>query len=173
MTDAIHEALRTRSIIMGNSGAGKSWLAGRLAALVRAPAIDLDALHWEDAGYRRKRDEEMARQMTRAAASEPRWIIEGVYGWLVEVALPRATALGWLDLPWSDCRSALLARGPSRDAHDTAFAELLDWAGAYWSRQTSTSFAGHGRIFEGFSGAKVRLHDRDGVLALLAEVGER
>jgi len=39
--------------------------------------------------------------MTLEVSTQPLWIIEGVYGWLAEVALPRATALIWLDLPWS------------------------------------------------------------------------
>ena len=42
MTDALHQALRTRTVIIGNSGSSKTSLAGRLAALVHAPAIDLD-----------------------------------------------------------------------------------------------------------------------------------
>ena len=31
--------------------------------------------------------------MTLEVSSQPRWIIEGVFGWLAEVALPKATAL--------------------------------------------------------------------------------
>jgi hypothetical protein len=31
--------------------------------------------------------------MTLEVSSQPRWIIEGVFGWLAEVTLPKATAL--------------------------------------------------------------------------------
>jgi hypothetical protein len=37
--------------------------------------------------------------MVADATAESKWIIEGVYGWLAELALPRATSLIWLDLP--------------------------------------------------------------------------
>jgi hypothetical protein len=63
--------------------------------------IDLDLLNWEGNGYGRKRDEDAARRMTLEVSTQPLWIIAGVYGWLAEVALPRATALIWLDFPWS------------------------------------------------------------------------
>jgi adenylate kinase family enzyme len=76
----------SRTLILGNSGSGKSTLAEQLATLVAGPAIDLDLLHWETDGYGVKRDENAARQLVRTAADEPRWIIEGVFGWLAEVA---------------------------------------------------------------------------------------
>ncbi|MFY9956597.1 hypothetical protein [Bradyrhizobium sp.] len=44
-------------------------------------------------------DEDAAKRMVADAAAESKWIIEGVYGWLAELALPRATSLIWLDLP--------------------------------------------------------------------------
>src|SRR5665213_1597808 len=99
-----HQILRSqRTVIIGNSGSGKSTLADRLAARLHIPAIDLDLMHWEDEGYGQKRDESAARRLVAEAADEPRWIIEGVYGWLADAAIPRATGLVWLDLPWSEC----------------------------------------------------------------------
>jgi adenylate kinase family enzyme len=86
-------AFTSRTIVIGNSGSGKSTLAASLAALANVPAIDLDLLDWEGHGYGSKREEAVAREMVREAAVAPGWVIEGVYGWLAEVALPRATAL--------------------------------------------------------------------------------
>jgi adenylate kinase family enzyme len=71
------EALKHRTVIIGNSGSGKSVFAKNLAALTSAPVIDLDRLHWEDAGFRIKREEEAAKRLVRDAASAARWIIEG------------------------------------------------------------------------------------------------
>jgi hypothetical protein len=102
------EALTERTVIIGNSGSGKSVFAERLAALNHVPVIDLDLLHWLDDGYRIRREEEVAKCLVRDAAAAPRWIIEGVYGWLAEIALPRASALVWLDLPWSVGRESLI-----------------------------------------------------------------
>jgi hypothetical protein len=63
--------------------------------------------------------------MVAALAATPRWIIEGVYGWLAAVALPRAAALVWLDLPWTACRDGLAARGRWDGATDEEHAALL------------------------------------------------
>jgi adenylate kinase family enzyme len=167
---SIHEALSERVVVIGNSGSGKSTFAASLAALTKAPIIDLDILHWEDGKRGAKRDEESAKRMVIDAAAMPRWIIEGVYGWLAEPIMTRATALVWLDLPWDVCREGLLGRGQSRGATATDFAELLTWAEAYWDRQTPSSFAGHGRLFDAFAGCKVRLRDRQDIRDLLARL---
>ena len=161
--------LKQRTVVIGNAGSGKSAFAERLAALSALPVVDLDPLHWTDDGYGHKRDEEAAKRLVHEAAAAPYWIIEGVYGWLAEVALPRATALIWLDLPWSICREGLLARGRRRGGTAADFAELLSWSEAYWSRQTSSSFAGHPRLFESFPGTKLRSCDREEIAELLAQ----
>lgn len=159
-----------RTIIIGNSGAGKSNLAEHFAALIPGRAVDLDLLHWEDDGRGPKRDENAARALVRDIAAGPAWVIEGVYGWLVEEAFPRATALIWLDLPWSACRQGLLARGQRRGGTATEFADLLKWAEAYWDRTTPSSFAGHARLYEAFAGIKQRLQTRDEVAGFLARL---
>ena len=41
------ESLSQRTVIIGNSGAGKSALAESLAASIHVPVIDLDLLNWE------------------------------------------------------------------------------------------------------------------------------
>ena len=163
-------ALGQRTVVIGNGGAGKSTLARQLGALFDIAVTDLDLLNWEDEGRGRKRDEAEARRLTADAASQPRWAIEGVYGWLAKVALPRATALIWLDLPWSECRAGLLARGLRRGASDSDFAELLAWSEAYWTRTTSSSFAGHAQIYESCSAAKWRLTGREAIRDFIADL---
>ena len=74
------ESLSQRTVIIGNSGAGKSALAESLATLIHVPVIDLDLLNWEGDGYGRRRDEDAAWRMTLEASAQPLWIIEGVYG---------------------------------------------------------------------------------------------
>jgi adenylate kinase family enzyme len=162
--------LKQRTVIIGNAGSGKSVFAKSLAASIDAPVIDLYTLHWQDNGYGPKRDEASATHLVRDAAAAPRWIIEGVYGWLAEVAMPRATALVWLDLPWPLCLEGLSARGQQRGGTEEDFADLLRWAEAYWHRQTSSSFAGHLRLFTNFAGTKARLHDREQISHLLAQL---
>jgi adenylate kinase family enzyme len=161
------EPLTERMVVIGNSGSGKSTLAEAVAGLAHIPAIDLDLLHWEEGSYGLKRNEDIARKLVLDISDQPRWIIEGVFAWLAEVALSRATALIWLDFPWGACRAGLLARGLRWGAtrHDTA--ELMKWAEAYWTRQTSSSFAGHSKMFNDFSGTKLRLESREQVDRIL------
>jgi adenylate kinase family enzyme len=162
-----------RILIIGNSGSGKSTLAERLGVRLALPVIDLDLLHWEDEGRGPKRDEAAAMALAQEAAAAPRWIMEGVYGWLAAVIVTRATALLWLDLPWDTCRAGLVARGPRRGATPQDQAELLAWAEAYWTRTTPSSFAGHARLFASSSSAKHRLTNRDAIDALVAGFGQR
>ena len=105
------ESLSLRTLVIGNSGSGKSSLAGRLGVLVHVPIFDLDSIHWKGDGFGAKQDEDVARQRVADLAATQRWVIEGVYGWLAEVAVPRATALVWLDVSWDVCREGLIARG--------------------------------------------------------------
>jgi adenylate kinase family enzyme len=81
------QSLSQRTVIIGNSGAGKSALAESLATLIHVPVTDLDLLNWEGDGYGRRRGENAARRMTLEVSAQPLWIIEGVYCSLAEVAL--------------------------------------------------------------------------------------
>lgn len=147
-----------RIAIIGNSGSGKSSLAAKAGSALKLPVYDLDHLHWLEDG--RKRDEAEARLLVTQYANTSDWIIEGVYGWLVETALPRAKMLIWLDLPWKECREGLLRRGTQHGETESDQAALLAWAGEYWTRTTSSSFAGHLQLYETFDGGKIRLQTR-------------
>lgn len=165
-------AFGLRTLIIGNSGSGKTTLARCLAGVFQVPAVDLDRVHWTgwDGGIGHKRDEGIARQMAGEEAAKPRWVIEGVYGWLAEAVMPRAVALIWLDVPWGECRDGLVARGPWAGVDAAGFAEFLTWAEAYATRQTSTSFDGHARIFAAFAGHKMRLGNRSAVNAFMNDL---
>jgi adenylate kinase family enzyme len=161
--------LGTRVVIVGNSGSGKSTLARELAQRIAAPAIDLDHIHWQDR-VGNQRDEKLATDMVVEAAANPRWIIEGVYGWLAAAALPFATALIWLDMPWDVCRENLSRRGPWKEASAEQHEAFLQWAEAYWQRMTPTSFAGHQALFEGFAKTKIRLRQRSEIDRYLSDL---
>lgn len=165
----MRESLRNRTVIIGNGGAGKSVFAARLSAQSGIPPIHLDPLHWEGPGYGRKREPEAAKALVRQAVAAPQWVLEGVYGWLAAEALPRATGLVWLDLPWAICREGLIARGRNPEATEADFTELLAWAEAYSTRETSSSYRGHLQLFESFAGEKFRLRSREAADALLAD----
>jgi adenylate kinase family enzyme len=151
----------TRTLIIGNSGSGKSWLAEKLAGHLQAPWVDLDSIHWLSDEHSIARPRGEALGMARVAASEERWVIEGVYDWIVSELLPRATALIWLSVEDKTCVANIRQREAIRDENDELLIALLDWAGSYRTRDGSSAYAAHQRLFDGFSGSKIQLKDRD------------
>lgn len=147
----------TRTLIIGNSGSGKSWLAQRLAEQLRVPWTDLDRIHWLSDEHSIARPRAQVLGMARIAADEERWVIEGGYGWIVSEILHRATALIWLCIDDVDCVANIRRREASDDERLLA---LLEWADSYRTRGDSSGFAAHQRLFEGFTGSKAQLMDR-------------
>jgi adenylate kinase family enzyme len=91
------ESLSQRTVIIGNSGAGKSALAESLAPSIHVPVIDLDLLNWEGNGYCRKRDEDAARRMTLEVSTQLLWIIEVYMAGLPTSLFPgQRHSSGWI-----------------------------------------------------------------------------
>ena len=155
----LFDASTHRTLVIGNSGSGKSWLAARIAARDGVEPVSLDDIYWIDRLALKKRGAADAIAMAAVAAEGERWVIEGVYGWLIDAVTPRATALIWLDLPWADCKAGLLARGAS-GVSPAEFDNLLAWAEQYWTRQSPSSHAGHAKIFDAFKGEKTTITSR-------------
>jgi adenylate kinase family enzyme len=157
----------SKTVIVGNSGSGKSWLAERLAKGLGTVAIDLDSIHWMPGGYNGRRDPDLAKSMVCDQASKDCWIIEGVYGWLAYEALPSATAFIWLGLPEAECIENIRARGLRRGGDEASFEALIAWAGEYRIRDNANSSTGHSRLFELFEGRKLHLRSRAEMANLL------
>jgi adenylate kinase family enzyme len=161
-----------RTVILGNGGSGKSWLAKRLAKHLNSQSIDLDAIHWLPGGYNQRRDPAEARAAVRGLATGDRWVIEGVYGWLATEALPRATALVLLDLPDEECVENVQARGLRRGGDEASHAALIAWIREYRTRQNANSFKAHIALFSAFEGPKVQLSSRADLLAQVAATAD-
>ncbi|WP_207262111.1 adenylate kinase [Pseudomonas sp. GW101-3H06] len=160
----------TRTLIIGNSGSGKSWLAQRLSEQLQLPWTDLDHIHWlcDEHSIARSRAEALG--MARIAASEERWVIEGVYDWIVSELLPRATALIWLSVEDEECVANIRQREANRDENDELLIALLDWAGSYRARDGSSGFAAHQRLFDAFGGFKLQLMCRTDTTAFITHL---
>ncbi|WP_030128706.1 adenylate kinase [Pseudomonas sp. QTF5] len=166
----LHTMNLTRTLIIGNSGSGKSWLAKRLAEHLQVPWIDLDLIHWISDEHSIARPRAEALGMARVAASKKRWVIEGVYGWMVSELVGQATTLIWLCLEDEDCVSHIRQREAKRDDSDELLIALQDWAGSYRNREGSSGFAAHQRLFEGFSNSKLQLMNRAEVTAFVSSM---
>ncbi|WP_136685793.1 hypothetical protein [Falsirhodobacter xinxiangensis] len=90
-----------RLLIIGNSGSGKTWLSKEIGRRGRLPTLHLDDIRWQPGRYGVPRENAAAMRDVARAAEADQWVMEGVYGWLVQNALPRVTRLVWLDLPKS------------------------------------------------------------------------
>lgn len=155
----------SKTIILGNSGSGKSWLAKRISSHVGGSCIDLDLIHWLPGGYSAAREREEAIRLVRQAAKAERWVIEGIYGSLIHQVQSEATALVWLCLDEAECATNIRERGIRRDGTTESFAALLAWAASYRSRLGSSSYSGHAMVFKKYGGEKTILQSRSAVTA--------
>ncbi|WP_244158616.1 adenylate kinase [Caballeronia fortuita] len=138
-------------------------MSQRLAAFTGANWIDLDALNWEPGGYGVAREREDVVSMAREAALVERWVMEGIYGWIVSYILPSASALVWIALDESECVANIHRRGMRGGATPESFAELLTWAQTYRSRNGSSSYGAHEALFTSFPLDKISLRTRGDV----------
>jgi adenylate kinase family enzyme len=82
---------------MGAPGSGKSTLARTIGATLQIPVVHLDALYWSP-GWKVTAPEIFNARVAEAAAGDI-WVMEGAYFTTLDLRLPRATTLIWLDLP--------------------------------------------------------------------------
>ncbi len=87
---------KMRIVLLGNAGAGKSTMAKRLIRNANIPRLSLDEIAWNE-GTQRKPLAESIRELEKFLSKNGQWIVEGCYGDLVEVALPRCAELGFLN----------------------------------------------------------------------------
>lgn len=159
-----------RILIIGNGGAGKTWLSRMLGERLGLPVTHLDDIRWQPGHYGIARDNAEVIEDTRRLSEADRWLMEGVYGWLAKILLPRTDLLVWLDVPEAECLDNIKIRGNQGGATDESFAELLDWVAGYRTRGGSSCHQMHLDLYEGFPGLKHRLPDRTSIGVFLAQV---
>lgn len=153
-----------RFVILGNSGSGKSMLAGWLAGATGLAMLDLDTVAWEPDRPAVARAPAAARADVAAfCARHERWVIEGCYADLVEAALPHAPLLVLLDPGLETCLANCRRRPwephkyPSKQAQDANLQFLLSWVADYYVRDGAMSLKAHRQCVAGYAGRKVEL----------------
>ena len=158
-----------KTIIIGNSGSGKTWLAKRLARGGDTPILHLDDLFWEPGGFDRKRGAEELDRLIEKSKDTASWIVEGVFGELAERYFTDAEMLIWLDIPWEICKTRLLARGAESKRHlgraqsEEGLKRLIDWASHYHDRSDLRSLIGHRSLMEKFSSRTLHVTSEEAV----------
>lgn len=148
-----------RIVVFRNSGSGKTTLATKLSVKHRLPHLDLDTLAW-DPGPRRRPLQRSAAEIDEFLAPRSGWIVEGCYGDLIEMVLPRATQAIFLNpgtaACLSNCRSRPWEPGKyaSREAQDRNLEMLLSWVRDYETKTDEFSLRRHRAIFESYVGEK-------------------
>jgi len=140
--------------ILGGPGAGKTTLAGHLAAITGLPVHHLDEVARVGGGTGRVRDAAERAPLVQAILDADRWITEGVHlGW-TEPLLARADLVVWLDAV-SGSQAAGLIAGRFVDG---AWSELRRRS---W-RQRVTAVPGYARHTRDLAGAMIdaRRYDR-------------
>lgn len=102
-----------RVSVVGTGGSGKTTFARALAARLRVPHVELDALHWSPDSTP-VGDVVFAERVNVATAGDA-WVCDGNYSWARPIVLGRADTVVWLDLPFWTCLWRVLnrtARGP-------------------------------------------------------------
>jgi adenylate kinase family enzyme len=152
----------TRVVIFGNSGAGKSTWARRLAAADDLAHLDLDTLAWQPGvPLRRRARHDSLAAIDAFVAAQPAWVIEGCYASLIEPLLAHRPRLVFLNPGVEVCVAHCQARPwephkyPSPEAQDANLPTLLAWVRAYETRTDEFSLRRHRRLFDGYAGDKV------------------
>ena len=151
-----------KTVIIGNAGSGKTWLAKRIATL-SIDVIHLDNFFWMPDGFNKKRSEEKINSLVKQSKESPEWIVEGVFGELAELYLDIATTLIWLDIPWELCRLRLNKRAlennkkHARTQSKEGLKKLIKWASEYYDRIDFRSYIGHQKLFNNFNGIKIHI----------------
>jgi adenylate kinase family enzyme len=97
-----------RVAVIGSGGAGKSVFSRQLGDRTGLPVFHLDALHWRPGWVEPPNDEWAA--LNRELVKGERWIIDGNYGGTMEIRLPAADTVVFLDLPRLVCLWSVISR---------------------------------------------------------------
>jgi adenylate kinase family enzyme len=95
--------------VIGNGGAGKTTLSQRIASDLNLPLHHTDRIIWQP-NWGRTPDDEVRAELTRILA-EPKWLIDGLGPlWSIEMRLPAAEHVVFLDYPLDLCKAWAMQR---------------------------------------------------------------
>lgn len=168
-----------KTIILGNSGSGKTWLARKLSSNFSIPVIHFDEIFWEPGGFEKPREAKEVQNLILQSKHLDSWIAEGVFGHIAEYYLKDTQSIIWLDLPWETCLNRLNTRTTKSTTHmgreesEIGLKELITWASQYYERKSKSSYYGHYQIYSNFLKTKIRLKNKDEVTQFVQDPTRR
>ncbi len=122
-------------IIIGSGGAGKSTLARALGAILGVEVIHLDRYFWHPGWVETPR--EQWREIVAGLIARDAWVIDGNYGGTMDIRLPAADTIIFMDFPrwrclWRVAVRLIRYRGKSRPDLPLGCPEQLDWSFLKW-----------------------------------------
>ena len=123
-------------LVIGSSGAGKSTFSRRLGEITGLPVVHLDALFWNPNWVETPKDEWRAK--VENALRGDCWIIDGNYSGTMDIRLPVADTIIFLDIPRTVCVYRILKRGvvyrnKTRPDMAKRCNEKIDWEFVKWT----------------------------------------
>lgn len=138
-----------RILVIGSGGSGKTTLTTAIARATGLPAVHLDSLFWRE-GWKRAPTAEWLGSV-RAAIDRPAWVMDGNYSSTMDLRMPAADTVIYLDLPPATClwrvfRRRLEFRGRNRPSMPPGCNEMLTpsflwWIATYRLRRRSALLA--------------------------------
>ncbi len=127
--------LGSRVLVVGSGGAGKSTVSRIIAARTGLPVIHLDAHYWWP-GWRPSPVPDW-RQRVRELIEQPAWVMDGNFTSTLDLRLPAANTVVFLDLPrWVTVpralRRGLRWHGRVRPDMAPACPERVTWEFLLW-----------------------------------------
>ncbi len=151
----------SKVLIFGNSGSGKSTLAKDLSQQRGLAHLDLDTLAWLPTNPPQRMPLAESRAAIDAFMSScDKWVIEGCYADLLDIAVPHADEVIFMNLPVEVCiengrnRPWEPHKYASKTEQDANLDMLIEWISQYPTRQDVFSEAAHRSLYETFPGKK-------------------
>ena len=122
-------------MIIGQPGAGKSWLARRLGRITGLPVVHIDHIHWRS-GWVERAAAEKDRLVADVHAGD-QWIFEGGHSRSWGERAARADTCIWLDFPlwhrgWRVFNRTLFNLGRTRPDLPNGCPERFTWEFTRW-----------------------------------------
>lgn len=151
-------------ILLGNAGAGKSTLSGKLLAKQPAARLSLDEVAFQEGTERRPLPESIA-EVRRFIAQHESWIIEGCYADIIEPILAECEELIFLNPGVETCVAHCRTRPwePEKfgtmQEQDENLESLIAWVRSYETRTDEYGLRRHRALYESFQGKKREFND--------------